>query len=98
MEEEIKDKLNKMFNEDNQLQAKTILFIKSRPRLTVSDDDEGMELNDGYEFEVNGALPEIADSIAKLAFELDNQGFGEGSGEMFVSLILEYFKKLQNKE
>jgi len=89
-----REKLNKLFNEDNQLQAKTILVIKTGPKLVVSDDDSGMELNDGYEFEVNGALPEIAESIAKMAIELDNNGFGKGSGEMFVNLIKEYFNKL----
>lgn len=95
MNKKEKDKLNKMLDEDNRLKAKTLLVVKSRPRLIVSDDEEGVELNDGYEFEVNGALPEIADSIAKMAIELDNQGFGEGSGKMFVGLITEYFNKLQ---
>ena len=94
MEQEIKDKLNKLFNEDNKLEAKTILVIKARPKLTVDDNDEGMELNDGYEFEVNGALPEIADGIAKFALELPKNNFGEGSDTFFIQLVNEYFKKL----
>ena len=94
MEQEYKDKLNKMFNEDNQLKARTLLVIKSRPKLTVADDDSGMELNDGYEFEVDGAFPEIADAIAKFAKELPNNGFGETSDRYFISLIGEYFNKL----
>lgn len=92
-----KDKLNKLFNEDNQLRAKTLIVIKSRPKLEVADNDEGMELNEGYEFEVDGALPEIADGIAKLAAALEDNGFGENSGNYFIQLINEYYKKLINK-
>ena len=98
MEQQDKEKLEKLFNVDNQLQAKTLLVLKSRPKLIVSDDDTGMELNEGYEFEVNGALPELADGIAKLAYEMEPNGFGEGSGSYFVQLINEYYKKLLNKE
>ena len=97
MEQEIKDKLNKLFNEDNKLEAKTVLVIKARPKLVVDEEsDYGMELNDGYEFEVNAALPEIADGIAKLAIELPKNGFGEGSDTFFLSLINEYYKRLSS--
>lgn len=72
--------------------AKTLLVIKSKPKLTAVD--EGVELNEGYEFEVNGAIPEIADAIAKFAKELEPNGFGEGSGGYFVTLIQEYFNKI----
>lgn len=95
MEQEYKDKLNKMFSEDNQFEAKTILVIKSRPKLSVSDDDTGMELNDGYEFEVDAAVPEVADGIAKFAAELPKNGFGEDSDRYFISLIGQYFDKLK---
>lgn len=98
MEQQDKEKLEKLFSEDNQLKAKTILVIKSRPKLSVSDNDDGMELNEGYEFEVDGAIPEIADSIAKLAIEMEPNGFGENSGSYFINLIGEYFRKLTNKE
>lgn len=98
MEQEHKEQLNKLFNEDNQLRAKTLIVIKSRPKLTVDDNDEGMELNEGYEFEVDGALPEIADGIAKMAFALEENGFGENSGGYFISLINEYYKKLINED
>lgn len=75
--------------------VKTILVIKSRPRYEGSE--EGVELNDGYEFEANGALPEIADGIAKFAKELENNGFGENSGKYFVNLVNQYFDKLNEK-
>lgn len=97
MKKEEKEKLNKLFNEDNKLEAKTLLVIKSKPTLSVSDNDEGMELNEGYEFEVDGAIPEIADGIAKLAVELPKNGFGEGSDKMFIGLINNYFNLLTKK-
>lgn len=97
MEQNEKEQLEKLFNEDNQLNAKTLLIIKSRPKLTVSEDDSGMELNDGYEFEVNGAIPEIADGIAKFAVVLEQNDFGENSSTYFIKLINEYFNKLTTK-
>lgn len=98
MEQQDKEKLEKLFSEDNKLRAKTLLVIKSRPKLSVSDNDDGMELNEGYEFDVDGAIPEIADGIAKLAIEMEPNGFGENSGSYFINLISEYYKKLTSKE
>ena len=80
MEQQDKEQLTKLFQEDNQLKAKTLLVIKSRPKLSVAEDDSGMELNDGYEFEVNGAIPEVADGIAKFAKELSRKGMCIVSG------------------
>ena len=93
MDQQDKTSLQDLFKEDS-LKAKTILTIRTRPKLTVSEADDGMELNDGYEFDVNGALPEIADGIAKMAAELEPNGFGEKSGSYFVQLINEYYHKL----
>lgn len=72
--------------------AKTILTIKTRPSLKATK--KGMTLNDGYDFDVNGALPEIADGIAKFAKELPKNGFGDHSDGYFITLINEYYKKL----
>lgn len=72
--------------------SKTILTIKTRPSLKVNK--KGLTLNDGYDFDVNGALPEIADGIAKFAKELPKNGFGDRSDGYFITLINEYFKKL----
>lgn len=95
MEDRKKKEIVKEFVEDNQLEAKTILVIKARPKLSVAKDDSGIELNDGYEFEVDGAVPEIADGIAKFAAELPKNGFGETSDRYFIQLISEYFNKLK---
>lgn len=73
--------------------SKTILVIKTKPIFKATK--KGAQLNDGYEFEVNGALPEIADGIAKFAFELEKNGFGKNSGPYFVSLISDYFNRLK---
>jgi len=77
---------------EDTLKAKTILVIKSRPILKA--ESKGATLNDGYEFEVDGAIPEIADGIAKFAKELPNQGCGKGSDRYFINLIGQYFDKL----
>lgn len=94
MKTSIKEQLNKAAMKE--LKPTTILVIKSRPILKAID--KGMELNEGYDFEVNGALPEIADGIAKFAIaleSLEDNGFGEKSGAYFISLINDYFNKLQ---
>ena len=94
MDNEEKEALKELLKTEDPLNSKTILVIKSKPKLSVSDNDEGVELNDGYEFEVNGAIPEIADGIAKMAVELEPNGFGEKSGAYFIQLINEYYHRL----
>lgn len=83
---------------NNEIKPKTLLVIKSRPKLSLSEDENGIELNDGYEFELNGAIPEVADAIAKFAAELPNNGLGPDSGSYFITLISEYYKKLSSTD
>lgn len=83
---------------NNEIKPKTLLVIKSRPKLSVSEDENGIELNDGYEFELDGAIPEVADAIAKFATELPNNGLGPDSGSYFITLISEYYKKLSSTD
>lgn len=89
------DELIKAFTEDNEFKGKTILTIKSKPSFSVDEEKTGLELNDGYEFDVDGAVPEIADAIAKFAIELPKNGFGEDSDTYFITLISQYFEKLK---
>lgn len=98
MENKEKDYLNKLFDEDNQIKAETIFVVHRRPKLKVSDDDTGMELNDGYDYMINSPLPEIADAIAKFAIELPKQGMGEGSDKYFIQLLNEYFNRLSSTD
>lgn len=70
--------------------TKTILVVKSLEVLEPKE--EGMELNVGYEFEVDGPLPEVADGIAKMAKELDKMQ-GESAGAYFVELIRQFYEK-----
>lgn len=92
MEKEELEQL-KLQVENFEATPKTILTIKTMPKLEVAE-DKGVTINDGYAFEVNGALPEIADGIAKLAFEMPKNGFGENSGNYFITLIGQYYTKL----
>lgn len=98
MEQKEKEYLNKLFDEDNQLKPETIFVIHRRPKLQVSDDDQGMELNEGYDYYLDSPLPELADAIAKFAKELPNQGMGEGSDKYFVQLINEYLNRLSSTD
>lgn len=79
--------------DDVSVRKATILKIDVIEQLTP--DEKGVELNEGYEFEVNGALPQLADGIAKMAYEMDkDQEFGTKGGGAFLALIAEYYKKL----
>ena len=82
---------------DNQVvHEKQILVIKSINTIeTDQDNKDNVNLNDGYTFEVNGSIPELADGIAKFAKELPKNGFGENSDTGFISLIQQYFNKIK---
>lgn len=96
MDEQIKA-INELIEKDEGMKPHTILTIKRKPKLTVTEDETGLELNDGYDFEVDAAVPEIADGIAKFAKELPNNGFGKDSDRYFIHLICEYFNKLNEQ-
>ena len=89
-----KEELNELMN--NEAKVKTLLVIKSKPVLSAKK--KGVELNEGYDFEVDGAIAEIADAIAKFAVELPKNGFGENSGSYFITLISEYYKRLSSTD
>lgn len=92
MKEVKKEQINKLF-EDN-VKPTTILVVKRKPKMNVSKNGNNVELNEGYEYDVNSSLPEIADGIAKFAKELPHQGMGNGSDKYFINLINQYFEKL----
>ena len=70
---------------------KTILTIQAVEVLEPTK--AGMQLNEGYQFEVDGAFPEIADAIAKMAAAMDNDPeFGDKSGHLFITLINQYYE------
>lgn len=78
------------------VREKQILVISSINTLQDDTEDKNkVTLNEGYSFEVNSAIPELADAIAKLAKEMPGNGFGENSDTAFISLIQEYFNKLK---
>ena len=89
---ELDDKINKAA-----VRTHDILVIKARRSFDVKPDDTSkVELNEGYEFVVNAAVPEIADGIAKMAIEMDKmKDLGEDAGMMFLTLCAEFYKKLK---
>ena len=55
---------------------------------------EGVELNEGYTYRVEGSIPQLADGIAKMCVELDKlPDMGKNGGEMLLGLIIEYYKR-----
>lgn len=94
--EEGREKLDKMI-EEAQVDGKLLFSVRTRPVLAVSEDEKGVNINDGYDYTVDGAIPEIADAIAKFAVELPKNGFGEKSDSYFIVLIQEYFNKLKTE-
>lgn len=70
--------------------TKTILVVKSLEQLNPTK--KGLELNVGYEFEVDGPLPEVADGIAKMAKELDKMQ-PDNAGAYFIELIRQFYEK-----
>ena len=83
---------------ENQTRLKQICIIHSVETLTPTE--EGVELNEGYKYEVDGTLPQLADSIAKLAIELDKEPetFSDNAGGLFVSLIVQFYDKLKESD
>lgn len=90
------DKLDADIDEAS-VRTHEILVIKSRRSFDVKPDDNSkVELNEGYEFETNAPIPEIADGLAKMAIEMDKMTeLGENAGTMFLTLIAEFYKKLK---
>jgi len=79
------------------IRSKTILKIDVLEQL--EQHEEGFALNEGYEFEVDGALPQLADGIAKMAVEMDkNKDFGINGGDAFLMLITQFYNRLKSEE
>ena len=74
-----------------------ILTINTIEILTANE--EGVELNEGYTFDVNGSIPQLADGIAKMAIEMDKDiEMGERGGGAFIALIMQYYERLNSLE
>ena len=82
---------------EDRTRLKQICIIHSVETLTPTE--EGIELNEGYSYEVDGSLPQLADSIAKLAIELDKEKetFGDNGGNLFIKLIVEFYNNLKEE-
>lgn len=79
--------------------TRTKLILEVRAVENLDPTEEGMELNEGYQYEVNGSLPQLADGIAKMAIEMNKDSdLGENAGGVFLELITQYYRKLQEGE
>lgn len=93
---EVKRLQSQLEGQPEAIRLRELLTIHVQEKLSV--DKKGLELNEGYQFEVNGALPELADGIAKLAIEMEKAGFGDKSGDYFLALVNEYYKRLKAEQ
>ena len=84
-------------NMDPVTRTNTILNIKVVEKLIP--EEEGVNLNEGYEYDVNGTIPQLADGIAKMAIEMDKQpDLGDKAGGAFLALVDQYYLKLNSQE
>lgn len=84
-------------NMDPVTRTNTILNIKVVEKLIP--EEEGVNLNEGYEYDVNGTIPQLADGIAKMAIEMDKQpDLGDKAGGAFLALVEQYYLKLNSQE
>lgn len=84
-------------NEAPVTRTRLILEVKAIEKLDPTE--EGMELNEGYQYEVNGSIPQLADGIAKMALEMDkDQNLGKSAGGAFLELVAQYYRKLKEGE
>ena len=97
MDNKAREEVLKAIDNENAQNLKTILVIKSKPKLSLDENDD-VTLNEGYEFEVDAAIPEIADAIAKFALELPKNGQGENSDTGFIQYINLFFSQLKEQK
>ena len=89
-QDEINNLVDEVINK-NKERSSELLIIKRVE--TLDPTNEGLELNQGYTFAVDGPLPEVADGIAKMAQELDRMdGMDKNSGAYFIELICQFYK------
>lgn len=75
----------------------TILEIQAVEKLKPEKD--GIELNEGYNYTMNGSIPQVADGIAKMAIEMDKlEEMGSNAGKGFIILIEQYYKKATEEQ
>lgn len=80
-------------NEVKEVRKKNILTIDAIESLT--GDEEGLNLNEGYDYAVNGPLAQVADGLAKLLIELDKESMTRDNtktGEGLLVVLTEYYK------
>lgn len=81
---------------DEATRNKTILQIKAINAIDTQED--GVYLNEGYEFEVHGAIPQLADALAKMFIEMNKDPeFGDNGGDNFITLLTQYYQRAKGE-
>lgn len=87
-------KLNKEDLKNLKPEKRTTKILEIRVLELLKPEKEGVELNEGYEYEINGSIPQLADGIAKMLIQMDkDKDFGKKGGNAFLTLITEYYNK-----
>lgn len=90
------DQVSELLKGTGTTRKKRILEIDTLENL--EPEKEGMALNEGYEYTVDGAIPQLADALAKMAIEMDKDlSLGEAAGGMFITLIAQFYEKLKSE-
>lgn len=75
-------------------ETRTVKILEVRKHEYVDLKQEGVEINGGYEYDLNGNLAEVADGLAKLAIEMDkDKSMGDNAGGYFITLISQFYAR-----
>lgn len=81
---------------DEAARDKVILQITARNAIDAQED--GVYLNEGYSFSINGSIPQFADALAKMLIEMNKDPeFGEKAGDNFLTLLDQYYQRLKGE-
>ena len=88
MKEVVQEELDKVVPKEE-----VLLVIRKTTKPETAD--EGVTIAEGYHYDINSTVAELAYAIAGLAKEMPNNDMGEGSDELFVTMIKEYLAKMK---
>lgn len=77
---------------------KNVIFTLSEVNTFVPDKN-GVDLDSGYEFELNCALPQLASGLSALFIEMDKQkDMGKKAGGTLLMLVQQYYSQKGGKK
>ncbi len=82
-----------MDEENKQSKRETTILVMKRLELLDAEED-GVNLNEGYAYDVNAPIAEVADGIAKMAIQLDEMLADQPhTGAYFIELIKQFYER-----